>query len=287
MNVVKLSRGCVRETISFATAAYVKASWAQHRRQAQLHDLPGCLAITLTSYPPRFPTLALTIQSLLAQTVRADHLYLWIAQSDIALLPSAVTRLEDAGLTIRACDDLRSYKKVIPALLDSRGQFLLTVDDDVYYQRHWLKEITDAYRGGRKEVLCGRAHQIRLDVHGGPLPYSQWEGNVAEGRASRLIFPTGVGGVLYEPNIFHADVTRAEVFLRLCPTGDDIWLYWMAALNGARFRKVGRRSRLITWNESQQTSLYNTNQIDNDPQIANMVARYGFPDSRDDHLYHA
>jgi hypothetical protein len=110
-----------------------------------------------------------------------------------------------------------------------------------------------------------------------PLPYSQWEGSVAEGEPSRLTFPTGNGGVLYEPGIFHSDVTRAEIFRDLCPTADDIWLYWMAALNGARFRKIGPQRRIITWASSQQVALYKTNHIANDTQIVNMITRYGFP----------
>jgi hypothetical protein len=103
---------------------------------------------------------------------------------------------------------------------------------------------------------------------------------VAAGDASALLFPTGIGGVLYEPGIFHPDVTRADLFQALCPTSDDIWLYWMAALNGARFRKIGPRRRPITWFNSQHVALAAANAgngTGNDRQIAGMVARYGFP----------
>jgi hypothetical protein len=83
--------------------------------------------------------------------------------------------------------------------------------------------------------------------------------------------------VLYEPGIFHADVTRSDIFLDLCPTGDDVWLYWMAALNGARFRKVGPKRREINWADSQRVSLFAVNRTANDEQIAKMMTRYGLP----------
>ena len=78
------------------------------------HNLLGELIVSLTSYPRRFPILKFTIRSLLNQTVRPDRVILWLAEDDVTYLPSAVRRL--AGLEVRTCPDLRSFKKLIPAL---------------------------------------------------------------------------------------------------------------------------------------------------------------------------
>jgi hypothetical protein len=278
VSVFGLVRSFTEPSIAVAAAEYVNLSWRRHRRQSTPHSLPGRLTVTLTSYPPRYSTLGLTLRSLLAQSVRPDQIYLWIAEADVASLPEKITRLRTDGLVIRACEDLRSYKKIIPALALGNDDFLLTADDDIYYPRHWLREIVGAYRAGRKEVICVRAHRIRLDARGMPLPYSQWENEVATGGDPRLLFPTGAGGVLYEPGIFNAEVTRTEIFRNLCPTGDDVWLYWMAALNGARFRKIGPWKKLIEWPHSQHVTLWrDINRTANDEQITNMIARYGFP----------
>jgi hypothetical protein len=270
-------RSFAKVSIALATAGYVNLSWRRHRSQATSHNLPGRLTVTLTSYPPRYPTLALTLKSLLAQSLRPDRLYLWIAEADLASLPENVTRLQTDGLAIHVCEDLRSYKKIIPALASGNDDFLVTADDDIYYPRHWLRDIVGAYRADHKEVICYRAHRIRLDAQGMPMPYLQWQGEVAAGEDTRLLFPTSGGGALYAPGIFHADVTRAEIFRDVCPTADDVWLYWMAALNGARFRRVGPRWRMIEWANSQRVALQDINYIANDQQIANMVALYGFP----------
>ena len=279
-NLSKHLRRLVSTSIAIATAKYVEQSWRRNHQRASQHSMPGHLSITLTSYPPRFPTLALTLKSLLAQTIRPDEICLWIAETDIASLPDDVIKLKEDGLVIKTCPDLRSYKKIIPMLIAGREDFLLIADDDVYYHRSWLEQFVAAYRPGQKEVLCTRAHRIRLDAQGKPLPYRQWESEVAAGDASPLVFPTGIGGVLYEPGIFHPDVTRIDLFQQLCPTTDDIWLYWMAASKGARFRKIGPRARPINWHNSQHVALAASNAArgtGNDDQIANMIARYGVP----------
>jgi hypothetical protein len=281
VSVTRHLRRLAKASIVNATAGHVNLSWRRYRRQAISHNLPGRLAVTLTSYPPRYPTLALTLRSLLGQSIRPDRVYLWIAEADFAALPEDVTGLQAAGLTIRVCDDLRSYKKIIPALESCSDDFLVTADDDIYYPRHWLRQIVGAYRADRKEVICVRAHRIRTDALGLPLPYLQWEGEVEAAEDASLLFPTSGSGALYTPGIFHADVTRTEIFRNACPTADDVWLYWMAALSGARFRKVGPRWRFMTWANSQRVALGDINSTANDAQIANMIAHYGFPGAPD------
>ena len=180
--------------------------------------------------------------SLMAQSVAPDRVDLWIAGSDRASLPDDVTGLQAHGLSIHSCDDLRSYKKIIPTLVLGDAGFLVIADDDVFYPRLWLECLVRSRRLDRNEVVCGRAHRIRLDQDGNPLPYRCWESEIPEGAGSPLVFPTGIGGVLYEPGMFHPDVTRADLFQTLCPDLDDLWLYWMAMMKGATFRKIGAGS---------------------------------------------
>jgi hypothetical protein len=86
------------------------------------HNLPSELIVSLTSYPRRFPILDFAIRSLLNQTVRPDRVILWLAEDDVTYLPSAVRRL--AGLEIRTCRDLRSFKKLVPLWRNSRARSL-------------------------------------------------------------------------------------------------------------------------------------------------------------------
>ncbi len=272
----KLLSGFEKLTPYFVEAKYLIRSWLKSEK----HSLPGRLVVSMTSYPPRFPTLHLTIKSLLMQCVRPDSIELWVAEGDYNELPDRVRKLESDGLVIRLCEDLRSYKKIIPRLRESKSDWVVIADDDLYYWPTWLEELTCAARSSDRQVVCSRCHRIEFSRSALPAPYMSWEFNVSAPAERDVIFPTGIGGVLYPPGVFSEDVCNEALFLQLCPTGDDIWLFWMSALNGATFRRSGARHRLIVWNGSQECALFNQNALfdnHNDRQISAMLKKYGWP----------
>src|SRR5215472_9800242 len=148
------------------------------RNTMRPHGLPGDLVVSLTSHPRRFRTLALTLRSLLQQTVQADHIVLWLTRADLRLLPKDVFDLRAAGLEIRVAEDLKSYTKMLPALQAFPDAFICTADDDTYYWPTWLEELVDAYDANDPAVTCHRAHGITVDRHGRPNPYKQWQRHV-------------------------------------------------------------------------------------------------------------
>ena len=236
------------------------------------------VVVSLTSYPPRFATLHLTLKSLLLQSLQPQRVELWIAHADMAQLPPAVRALEAYGLQIKACDDLRSYKKLIPALHEDSNVAIVTADDDIYYWPDWLRQLVEAQVPGQTEVICHRMHRIRLGTDGLPLPYADWELDARVAAADALHFPTGIGGVLYPAHVFPATVFDRDAYTALCPQGDDIWFFWMAGLGGARFKRVAAVNRLHCWEGSQDSALWQANLVGryNDVQIQAMIGAYGF-----------
>jgi hypothetical protein len=212
--------------------------------------------------------------------VAPDLVTLWIGKNDATSLPKKLRILKSPRFVIEVTDDIRSYTKIIPCLMRAPDAYIVTCDDDIYYPPDWLESLLASYKPGAKVISCNRAHLIRLNGAGDPLSYADWEHNTTFAGTSRCIFPTGVGGVLYAPKGFHQDVTRVAQFQKLCPTADDVWLYWMAALNGYQFKTTGMQNRPITWPLSQRTSLRLLNMPrggGNDIQIRNMIAEYGRP----------
>jgi hypothetical protein len=261
----------------------LKHQWQVTRRwlsrsPGKPHQLPGQLIVSLTSYPLRFNTLAKTVKCLLTQTTRPDRIILWIAQNDKNKLTKDILSLQQHGLEILYCNDLKSYKKIIPLLDIAQDAFIVTADDDVYYWQTWLEELINEYSGDNSVVMCHRAHKIRIKGSK-PLPYNDWELRIEATPPSPLVFPTGMGGVLYPPGIFHPDILNERLFTTLCPDGDDIWLYWMARLKGSKAKKVKSSCELFLWPETIQTSLWNQNKAPegNDANISAMVEKYGFP----------
>lgn len=263
----------------------MRLGWAQLRIRSPFmpkgrpHTLRGPLIVSLTSYPPRYSTLALTLRSLLRQTVKADRTILWIAHADFELLPREVFDLQSRGLEIRRTDDTKSYKKIIPALDAFPAAFICTADDDLYYWPTWLEELVDGADESGRIVPCHRAHEIAFDSDGTVKPYRDWVLDVARRGESGHYFPTGVGGILYPPGILNHEAGDREFALTLCPFNDDIWLFWMGRRNGARYKTVGRHRAFVLWRGSQDQSLWEENRKGrNDVQIWNMIERYGYPD---------
>jgi hypothetical protein len=253
----------------------LNARW-KNRPAQTAHSLGGPLIVTLTSYPPRFQTLHLTLKCLLSQSLRPDRVILWIAHEDLSLLPNDVLDLRQDGLEIRGSTDLRSYKKIIPALAEFPDAYLVTADDDVYYGREWLSLLCEDV-DRPNQIVCHRAHYIEYRPNGDIKPYAQWSLEARRSRAGGVVFPTGVGGVLYAPQALSPETINVTAFQDLCPFADDIWLAWMGRANGAEYRLVAKPWRQITWSKSQDLSLAKRNLIgeENDIAIAAMQRRYG------------
>lgn len=194
-------------------------------------------------------------------------------------IPDAVRKLQERGLEIRACDDLRSFKKLVPCLEAFPQAFVVTADDDLYYSRRWLETLVSATDSSERLIVCHRAHRPKLLGDGQLAPYLDWELDVQDGRArvpSPDVMPTSGAGALYPPQCLDPCVTGRALFQRLCPNGDDLWFYWCARMAGAMMKKVSRRMRLITWDGSQQESLWEENKRGrNDEMIRALVDEFG------------
>lgn len=242
------------------------------------HKLPELLVVSLTSYPPRFKTLGLTIKTLLSQSVIPDIVILWIYESDYQHLPENILKLKSLRFEIRTTsEDLRSYKKIVPALLMYPNEFIVTADDDIYYNYDWLEELTNNYDPNLNEVVGHRGHRITYNLEGVVNPYANWKWCIGSLVKGNDIFLTGCGGVLYPPKSLSVEVIDSHAFMHLCPTADDVWLYFMARINGYSAKKIPSYFREFSWIGSQDVALNaeNVDKCRNDECIKNLEKIYG------------
>lgn len=259
-----------------AEAAVARFPSVVHQRP---HNLAHPVVVSLTSYPPRFPNLSKTLKSLLDQTVLADETILWLTNGDISVLPPEVRSLEARGLKIRSCDDMRSFKKIIPALLEFPDAAIVTADDDTYYPPDWLETLTTAAATIPSTIVALRCHRVLLNPDGSLGNYADWPKitEVRDETTGDWLFPTGVGGILYPPGALAPEVVDIQTFMEVCPHADDIWLFWMGMLAKAKRYRAGTNPRLVQWDGSQDIALYHSNVLDgqNDRQIKKIEERLG------------
>jgi hypothetical protein len=243
--------------------------------QGAHHGLAGELIVSLTSYGPRLGTVVKTVRSILLQGVIPDRVVLWVTPEDFKSLPQDLLSLTGNIFEVRTFRDLKSYMKIIPALETWPEAFIITADDDLYYEPNWLGILVRGAVAGEKIIVCRRAHRPRRsgDRY---APYAEWDWDiVTRGEVRDDLFPTGCGGVLYPPGSLSPEVGVEGNFKKLCPTADDVWLYWMGRLAGSRVRQVGGGFAQVPWAGSQECSLISQNaQGRNDEQLRAVMAAY-------------
>lgn len=191
--------------------------------------------VSLTSYPPAIGPVAETVKSLLRGSALPDRIVLYVTPAEFegAPLPGELVELaarSDIFEIRHYPTNIRSYRKLIPALDDFPDDIIVTVDDDVKYHRHMLRDLIRLHEEHPGTVIAHRAKVIDL-----ARPYRKWH----KYRWYDFIFrrdysgfdnlPTGVGGVLYPPRALDASMLRPELFMEIAPTTDDIW-FWGAAV---------------------------------------------------------
>jgi len=191
--------------------------------------------VSMTSFPDRINYVYKTVISLLDQTFKPDMIILWLAEEQFPNkeqdLPENLTNLCQYGLTIKWCNDIRSYKKLIPTLKEFPNDIIVTVDDDVYYEKYMLERLYKSYIKNPEYIHCHRCTYIY---------YKNGKINAKIGGKKFYKYPcyanklTGVGGVLYPPNSLYKDILDEELFMKLAPTNDDVWFWTMAVLNNRK-----------------------------------------------------
>ena len=228
--------------IRFNQKKYLLEQNILHNQESGITDEKYCahdIIVSLTTYSKRIYDVHLTIESIMEQTMKANRIILWLDYSfEKQALPKALQLLQKRGLEIKYCKDIRSYKKLIPALKKYPDDAIITIDDDVLYEFDLLEKLIMAYQEDPSYIYCNRHHLMLPDGKGKLLPYMQWKWNYTDQNASIWNFPTGVGGVLYPPHSLDEEVLNESVFLDICKYADDVWFKAMAMKKGTLSKKV-------------------------------------------------
>jgi len=238
------------------------------------------IIVSLTSFPKRIQNVYYVIYSLMEQTLKPDKIILYLAEEQFKNkennLPQNLLNFIQYGLEIKWCSrDIKSYKKLIPILNDYPNDIIITVDDDIFYQKNWLELLYKSYLKNPNCISCHSAHRIKLNSDNDIESYNKWEKRVINYKASYMNFLTGCGGVLYPPHSLYKDVLNEELFMKLAPTADDIWFWAMAVLNMTKIAIVENGIFYpLPIDNNEKGSLYEVNKYQNDIFIQNIINYY-------------
>ena len=237
--------------------------------------------VSLTSYGSRIHRAYLTIESIMQQTLKPNKIVLWLDRDEFTSesIPTSLKKLLKRGLEIKYTEDIKSYKKLIPTLIDYPEDIIITVDDDCIYPINLIDNLYSQHKEHPKDVICTQAHIIEFDENGDLKPYSEWTDPPKDkSRSSYSFLPIGFGGVLYPPHCLHPDVLEKNVFMSLAPMADDLWFKIMSLRNHTLCRTAPIYTDIFDWitvtNIKYDEGLSSTNITFNNTQLTNLMLRY-------------
>jgi len=234
--------------------------------------------VSLTTYGKRLFEVYLTIESIMQQTTKPNRIILWLENGlKNELVPKLLERQQARGLEILYFKDIKSYKKLIPALRMFPNDYIITIDDDVIYECDMIENLIRSYKKAPGYVYANRIRRMTINNDGSLAEYKTWKLTKEPMKDSVFNIPTGVGGVLYPPHCFAEEVFNENVFMDICGRADDIWFKAMCLFNGMQSRLTQTHEPVYYENESvQDTALYKTNvgNADNDKQLSAVFEKY-------------
>jgi hypothetical protein len=232
--------------------------------------------LCLTTHPPRFDTLGRFFESLQGMEL-FDKVVLWIAHEDKFEFEK-IAKTIPSSIEVKYCQDLGPGKKLIPALLEYPNDKIITIDDDLLYERSTFIEILKISESYPLEIIAGRTHYVTYDESGKVNPYGLWKFEYSESdEASEFLFPTTGGITLFPPKSLHPDVTNFEQYLELTRFQDDLWFWVQAKRNGTLVRRVPGHRPINSIDGTQSDGLWETmnSKGGNDLALLRLVHKYG------------
>lgn len=242
--------------ISLVTSLRYRLTPTHQLAKSQSNDIP--IAVSITSIPSRFSTLDLTLASVLSQNPKPRHLYLWIHDKDLEILPKRVQQLAGDILQIKTTPLHTAHKKLIHTLKLHPELPIVTCDDDVLYRQGWLRMLYQSHLLHPASVIAHQGRTIMFDDNGTIKPYQEWHYNPKADL--KLFIPIGVNGVLYPPHQFDELIHDERLFMNLAPKNDDLWFKAVQLVKGIEARKADTSPKPpIPIPGTQRISLRNVN----------------------------
>lgn len=223
------------------------------------------IIISLTTIPSRIDKVWIPIECMMRQNCMPDAIILWLGKDEFKdiEIPENLKRLQQMGLSIRFCKDVGVHTKYYYVLKEYSDDYVITIDDDMYYGTNLIKSLM---RTAHKcpNCVCARwVWKLEWSYHNKMYNSSKFDSFVMKKTQidpSHKLLALGVGGVLYPPNIFGAEVFDLDKAMQLTPKNDDIWLKAIEILEDIKVAKVSERfAPDVIVNDTQEIALSHQN----------------------------
>ena len=210
-------------------SSYIERSKLEYEKHLSVQIIP--IVVSLTSFKDRLINDAPKIitNMLDEQILKPNLVSLCIYKDDldnIKRIQSKLRKYIDSGKLeiIVAEDNLRPHLKYYYTMKKHKDAIIITVDDDEIYSNELIRKLYNTYLEYPNCVSANRIHKMTYDINGYALDYNKWEYEYDYNSFPSFDnFATGVGGVLYPPDILKIDTLSLDEIKEYITT-DDIYL---------------------------------------------------------------
>lgn len=232
------------------------------------------ITVSLTTYPARVKWLPVVIGSILRQTRQPNRIVVYLSKEQFENEKIRVLEtLRKQGVKVVFEDnDMRSHKKYLYAFISYPNDVIITIDDDIVYDKRMIEDLYNSYLKHPNAVSAKRVHRMRFGNDGRIKKYKDWDISSREliDAESLELLATGCGGVLYPPHTLDERVTDISAIKNTCLYADDLWLKVMELLKGTPVVLVSSKSYTLKhiWStDCDGLALSNVNENGNDEQL--------------------
>ena len=238
------------------------------------------LIIPLTSYPKRIQYVKTVLESLLGQVTNFEYkIVLSLCSQEFPkyeldlpldlqnLLSNNTNKIE----VIWVSKNLKSHKKLIPALKRYPNIPILICDDDICRTSDWAQTFYNDHKLYPHDIIVGTfMYSIQSDLRFKRLIDDNGEHCLAFNHIPSIVYDfcrpaNGCGGLLYPPGTFTDHrFFNEDLMMELCETSDESWQYLFNILENKTFRQLSIvfDHSIGVIPESQKTGLYRINNYD-------------------------
>ena len=186
------------------------------------------IIVSLTSFGERLKNDAPNVikEILTQQTLKPTRIVLSLFKEDINNIPNSIMKLKQEGKVEILISEInfRPHLKYYPTMLKYKDAIIVTIDDDQHYYSKMIEDLYKTHIKYPNAVCACRCHKITYNQDGHPKKYNEWIQQCRDkSKPSYDLFATGVGGVLYPPNILQVENIKTDDIFDYITT-DDILL---------------------------------------------------------------
>lgn len=217
----------------YNTYFYIKyLSSTKTNRLYQNNNRKEKIVVSLTTYNKRTKTVYKTIESIFNQTTKPDKIILWLDKDEFNInnIPKTLKKQIKQGLEIDFYHNIKSYKKIVPTLKKHPNDIIITTDDDILYPKDFIEKLYNAYLLDNTKIYCNYSFKF-LNKYYRPTT------NIKELQYLFTYIGTGAGA-LFPPKILPNEIFDEELFTKIAPIHDDIFISTLCMKYGIKIKNV-------------------------------------------------